>query len=145
MKGNERKVKLYPFSGTKHAHDIEFRRARVKNELSEAVQFDGKRFVCKISDEEYAALENLEERLAYAAEKNIGIVLGSTGFTAEDNKRIEEYAKKIPVFKTANLSLGINLMQTLVKAAAQVLGDAFDIEIVERHRAGLHWLYGGGQ
>lgn len=63
MTGNERKVKLYPFSGTKHAHDIEFRRVRVKNELSEAVQFDGKRFVCKISDEEYAALENLEERL----------------------------------------------------------------------------------
>ena len=84
---------------------------------------------------DFSSAENLEERLAYAAEKNIGIVLGSTGFTAEDNKRIEEYAKKIPVFKTANLSLGINLMQTLVKAAAQVLGDAFDIEIVERHHS----------
>lgn len=33
MKGTERKVKLYPFSGTKHAHDIDFRRSRVKNEL----------------------------------------------------------------------------------------------------------------
>ena len=63
MTGNERKVKLYPFSGTKHAHDIEFRRARVKNELCEAVQFNGKSWECKISDEEYAALENLEERL----------------------------------------------------------------------------------
>ena len=63
MKGNERKVKLYPFSGTKHAHDIEFRRARVKNELCEAVSFNGERWECKISDEEYASLENLEERL----------------------------------------------------------------------------------
>ena len=63
MTGNERKVKLYPFSGTKHAHDIEFRRARVKNELCEAVSFNGERWECKISEEEYAALENLEERL----------------------------------------------------------------------------------
>ena len=76
MKGNERKVKLYPFSGTKHAHDIDFRRARVKNELSEAVQFDGKRFVCKISDEEYAALENLEERL----DDLIGYMLYARGY-----------------------------------------------------------------
>ena len=63
MEGNDRKVKLYPFNGTKHAHDIEFRRARVKNELCEAIQVKGNRLVCKISDEEYAALENLEERL----------------------------------------------------------------------------------
>lgn len=63
MKDNERKVKLYPFSGTKHAHDIDFRRARVKNELAEAIQLRGNRLVCVISDEEYAALENLEERL----------------------------------------------------------------------------------
>lgn len=63
MQGSERKVKLYPFSGTRHAHDIDFRRARVKNELSEAVQFDGKRWVCKVSDEEYAAMERLEAQL----------------------------------------------------------------------------------
>lgn len=63
MKGTERKVKLYPFSGTKHAHDIDFRRSRVKNELAEAIQLKGSRLVCVISDEEYAALENLEERL----------------------------------------------------------------------------------
>ena len=63
MKGNEKKVRLYPFSGTKHAHDIEFRRARVKNELHEAIQLEGNRLVCKISDERYAALEKLEEQL----------------------------------------------------------------------------------
>lgn len=57
------KKKLYPFSATKHAHDIEFRRARVKNELYEAIQLKGNRLVCVISDEEYKAMEMLEEQL----------------------------------------------------------------------------------
>lgn len=55
--------KLYPFSGTKHAHDIDWRRARVKNELCEVIQIQGNRLVCVISDEEYDALEKLEEQL----------------------------------------------------------------------------------
>ena len=63
MKGTEQNGKLYPFSGTKHAHDIDFRRSRVKNELAEAIQLKGNRLVCVISDEEYEALEKLEEQL----------------------------------------------------------------------------------
>ena len=39
----------------------------------------------------------------------------------------------MPIFKTANLSLGVNVMQALCKAAAQILGDNFDVEIIERH------------
>ena len=46
---------------------------------------------------------------------------------------VQEYAKSVAIFKTANLSLGVNLMQALVKAAAQVLGDNYDVEIIERH------------
>ena len=75
----------------------------------------------------------LEERLAYAKQNGMGIVLASTGFTAADLEMVNRYAKEIPVFKTANLSLGVNLMQALIKAAAEVLGDAYDVEIVERH------------
>lgn len=82
---------------------------------------------------DFSSAENLEERLAYAKNHSLGIVLASTGFTAEDIALVNEYAKSIPVFRTANLSLGINLMQALVKAAAQLLGDNFDVEIIERH------------
>lgn len=82
---------------------------------------------------DFSSAENLKERLDFAKKHGIGIVLGSTGFTAEDNALIDGYAKEIAIFKTANLSLGVNLMQALVKAAANVLGDAFDIEIVEKH------------
>ena len=48
-------------------------------------------------------------------------------------KTVDEYAKSVAIFKTANLSLGVNLMQALCKAAAEVLGDAYDVEIIERH------------
>lgn len=82
---------------------------------------------------DFSSAENLRERLDYAKAKGLGIVLASTGFTAEDLRLIDEYAQYIPVFKTANLSLGVNLTQTLVKAAAQFLGDAYDVEIIEKH------------
>lgn len=75
----------------------------------------------------------LKERLEYAKTHGLGIVLASTGFSAEDLKTVDEYSKSVAIFKTANLSLGVNLMQALVKAAAQVLGDQFDIEIIEKH------------
>ena len=82
---------------------------------------------------DFSSAENLKERLEYAKQKGMGIVLASTGFTAADLALIDEYANDIAIFKTANLSLGVNLMQALVKTAAQVLGNAFDVEIVEKH------------
>lgn len=82
---------------------------------------------------DFSSAENVEERLRFAKENGMGIVLASTGFSKEDLAVIDEYSKCIPVFKTANLSLGVNVMQALVKAAAQILGDGFDVEIIERH------------
>ena len=82
---------------------------------------------------DFSSADNLKDRLEYAKTHNVGIVLASTGFNAEDLALIDEYAKTTAIFKTANLSLGVNLMQALVKAAAEVLGDNFDVEIIERH------------
>ena len=82
---------------------------------------------------DFSSADNLKERLEYAKTHNVGIVLASTGFTAEDLALIDEYAKTTAIFKTANLSLGVNLMQALVKAVAEVLGENFDVEIIERH------------
>ncbi|MBQ7913183.1 MAG: 4-hydroxy-tetrahydrodipicolinate reductase [Clostridia bacterium] len=75
----------------------------------------------------------LKERLEYAKKNGLGVVLAATGFTADDLKTVDEYAKEIAIFKTANLSLGVNLMQALIKTAAEVLGEAYDVEIIERH------------
>ena len=82
---------------------------------------------------DFSSPVGVQERLEYAKTHNLGIVLASTGFSAEDLKVIDEYTKYVPIFKTANLSLGVNVMQALCKAAVQILGDNFDVEIIERH------------
>ena len=82
---------------------------------------------------DFSSADNLQERLDYAKTHNLAIVLASTGFSAEQLALVQEYAKTTAIFKTANLSLGVNVMQALCKAAAQILGDAFDVEIIERH------------
>lgn len=71
--------------------------------------------------------------LEYAVEKAIPTVICTTGHTEEETKLIHEAAKKIPVFFSRNMSLGINLLIELAKKAAAVLGEDYDIEIIEKH------------
>lgn len=61
------------------------------------------------------------------------IVIGSTGFTPEQRKEAEKCAAKIPVVLAPNMSVGVNACFKLLKEAAQILGDGFDVEIVELH------------
>jgi len=83
---------------------------------------------------DFSSPKNLTEMLDYAKENGIGIVLCTTGFTKEEQGLIEETAKEIPVFQSANMSMGINLITKLIQEAAKLLVDSgFDIEIVEKH------------
>ena len=82
---------------------------------------------------DFSSPVDLEKRLEFAKTKGAGIVLASTGFTSDDLALIQKYESEVAIFRTANLSLGINLMQALVRAAAQVLGENFDVEIIEKH------------
>ena len=75
----------------------------------------------------------LEGMLDYAKSHFTQVVIGSTGYTPEQKQQIQDAAKEIPVFFSFNMSLGVNLLVNLAKKAAQVLGDQFDIEIVEKH------------
>ena len=75
----------------------------------------------------------LKGELAYAKKNDVPIVLASTGFTAEQLEEIKEASKSVAIFRTANFSLGVNLICELVKKAAKTLGEGFDIEIVEKH------------
>ena len=61
------------------------------------------------------------------------LVIGTTGLAAEQRAAIERAAKKVPVVFAANYSIGINVMLKLVADAAQTLGPAYDLEIVETH------------
>ena len=72
--------------------------------------------------------------LDYCVEKQVPVVLCTTGLSKEQLKRVSEVSKKVAVLKSANMSMGINLLLKMLKDAAKVLAPAgYDIELVERH------------
>lgn len=75
----------------------------------------------------------LDGLLAYGKENGTPLMLATTGYSQEQLEQISEAAKAIPIFRSANMSLGINVLLDLVKKAAAVLGSDYDVEIVERH------------
>ena len=75
----------------------------------------------------------LDGLLDYCLSTGTPLVIGSTGYSDEQIAQIKKAAGQIPVFFTFNMSIGINLLVNLAKKAAAVLGDQFDIEIVEKH------------
>ncbi len=77
-----------------------------------------------------AALDGL---LEFGKSRKIPLVLATTGYTPEQVAQIGAAALEVPIFRSANMSLGINVLLELVRKAAAVLGDGYDIEIVERH------------
>ncbi len=77
-----------------------------------------------------AALKTLVD---FATAKNKPLILCSTGYTKEDLELIDETSKKIPLFRSANMSIGINVVNNLLKKIAPLLYENFDIEIIEKH------------
>jgi len=67
------------------------------------------------------------------AQQGVALVIGSTGFTPEARARVELAARRIPVLLSPNMSVGVNVLFELVRRAAGILGDAFDVEVVEIH------------
>ena len=61
------------------------------------------------------------------------MVIGTTGFSPAQKKTIEEAAKRMPIAMAANFAVGVNAAYKLAETAARVLGDAYDVEIVEAH------------
>lgn len=82
---------------------------------------------------DFSSAANLPNILAFAEKTGCAVVLAATGYTDDDLAAINRAGEKIALFKTANLSVGVNLLQKLVKQAAAFLGEAFDIEIIEKH------------
>ena len=68
-----------------------------------------------------------------AAQARIVHVIGTTGISAEGEARIKAAARHARIVKSGNMSLGVNLLASLVRKVAQTLGPEFDIEIVEMH------------
>src|SRR5258708_3963733 len=70
---------------------------------------------------------------ALAAQARIVDVIGTTGLSPEDIKKLHAAARHAPIVQSGNMSLGVNLLAALTRRAARALGEEFDIEIVEMH------------
>jgi 4-hydroxy-tetrahydrodipicolinate reductase len=75
----------------------------------------------------------IDKLLTFCKSRKIPAVICTTGYSAEQLEQIKAASAEIPIFKSGNMSVGINLLTNLVRKAAAVLGENFDVEIVERH------------
>lgn len=82
---------------------------------------------------DFSKPESLDELLKYAISTKTPLVIATTGHTDEQLNQIKEASKKIAIFKSTNMSLGVNLLIELAKSATKVLKDNYDIEIIEQH------------
>lgn len=83
---------------------------------------------------DFAAAAAVDALLDYCVEKKLPCVLCTTGLSEAQLQRVEEASKETAILKSANMSLGINMLLKLVKDAVSVLEPAgFDMEIVEKH------------
>jgi len=82
---------------------------------------------------DYSHPSSLDNLIEYSKAKNVPVVLATTGYSKEEVEKIKNASKETPLFFSWNMSLGINLLVQLSKKAASILGNQFDIEIVEKH------------
>lgn len=82
---------------------------------------------------DFSSTASLSGLLSYCLRRKLPAVICTTGHSKEQLEAIQAASAQIPIFRSANMSVGINLLNNLLKKAAAVLGDNYDVEIVERH------------
>lgn len=83
---------------------------------------------------DFSTASAVDGLLAYCSEKKLPVVVCTTGLSEEQTKALHSTANEIAVLKSANMSVGVNLIEALIAQAAPKLAAAgFDIEIVEKH------------
>ncbi|HJB22761.1 4-hydroxy-tetrahydrodipicolinate reductase [Jeotgalibaca ciconiae] len=76
---------------------------------------------------------NLDTIIEYATTHKVPVVIATTGYSEEQEERINQLSKEVPVLLSANYSLGVILMNRILKDYSPILKDYFDIEIIEKH------------
>jgi 4-hydroxy-tetrahydrodipicolinate reductase len=100
----------------------------IRNDLREALAGGDGRVVIDFTSHEASAAH-----AEICAERGAALVVGSTGFGPETRARVAAAARKVPIVLSPNMSVGVNVLFALVRQAAAILGDAYDVEIVEMH------------
>ena len=83
---------------------------------------------------DFSTASAVKSLIDYAVKHHIPAVICTTGLSEEDTTYLKEASKSVPIFFSANMSLGVNLLIALAKRATEILGTSgFDIEIIEKH------------
>ena len=82
---------------------------------------------------DFSHFSAFEEVINFARTRKIPLVMATTGLSKKNEDQLVELSKDIPVFRTANMSLGLNVILDLVRRASKILAETFDIEIIEKH------------
>lgn len=82
---------------------------------------------------DFSSPKALEGLLRFGVARRLPLVLATTGYSDEQIADIVAASKQVPIFRSGNMSLGINVLMDLVKRSAAVLGESSDIEIIEQH------------
>lgn len=82
---------------------------------------------------DFSSPSAVEKALPYCEENKLPIVICTTGLSEELQLKIVQLSRGVPVFKSANMSMGINVLAELCKRASAILGANYDVEIVEQH------------
>ena len=83
---------------------------------------------------DFSTASAVDGLLDYAASKNIPVVLCTTGLSEEQLAKVNEAAKKVAVLRSANMSIGVNVIMKLLRdAVSRLAPEGFDVEIVEKH------------
>lgn len=82
---------------------------------------------------DFSRPSSLPSLLKFCTDRNKPLILCTTGYSAEELEQIEEASKTIPIFKSANMSIGINVVNNVLKNISKFLYKEFDIEIIEKH------------
>ena len=112
-------VGVDPFSGIKNSYPVYETAADVTEKVDGIIDFSNP-----------ASLPGL---IVYAAKNCTPLIISTTGHSDEQIKMIEEASHTLPVFRSGNMSLGINLVMNLLHKAAETLEGLFDIEVLEKH------------
>jgi len=82
---------------------------------------------------DFSQPEVVDETIDYCLKNNVALVSGTTGLSDQQRDKMKAAAGKIPVIYGTNMSVGMNVLFALVRKAASMLGDEYDVEIVEQH------------
>jgi len=82
---------------------------------------------------DFTSPEAMRHWIDVCRQRKIAMVIGTTGLSDSDHATIDDAAREIPIVQAPNMSLGVNLLFKIAGEVAKVLGDAYDIEIVEAH------------